>query len=239
MEPQQNKQEHTTSQTEGRSAIRFLGDDHPLHKFMTRGATALSDGELLALVLDDRADDDTIRLGRQLVTRSGGLHIVARYGVYQLTQFEGMTEARAVRLLAAFELTRRKELAQHRDIDISSPESVAAYIRPRLVDLDHEVFFVLYLNRQNSLVHERIISVGGVSNTVIDPKLIFREALGCLASALIVCHNHPSGNLQPSEADKAITQKLKHGGKLLDIELLDHIIVSHKGFYSFADENNL
>jgi DNA repair protein RadC len=237
MQPQHTQQH--PSQAGDQPAIRFLGDDHPLHKFLTRGAAALSDGELLALVLDDQADDDTIRLGRQLVMRSGGLHIVARYGVYQLTQYDGMNEARAVRLLAAFELARRKELAQHRDIDISSPESVAAYIRPRLVDLDHEVFFVLYLNRQNSLVHERVLSVGGVSNTVIDPKLIFREALGCLASAIIVCHNHPSGNLQPSDDDRAITQKLKHGGKLLDIQLLDHIIVSHKGFYSFADEGVL
>lgn len=227
---------------EKKSTVFFYGDEHPLAKMLTRGAASLTDGELLSLVLTDgnsaATQEKDLRVGRNLVLRSGGLHMLARYGVYQLMQTEGITEGQAVRILAAFELGRRKDLSLHRDIDIKHPESVAAYIRPRLIDLDYEVFFVLYLNRQNTLVHERVISVGGVSNTIIDPKIIFREALGCLASALVVAHNHPSGILLPSDADRAVTQKLKQGGKLLDIELMDHIIISHRGYYSFA-ENGL
>ncbi len=215
-----------------------LETEHPARRLIQRGGFAVTDGELLSLLIAEGKSED-ITHARALMLKAGTLHQLARLSYHELAQHKGVTPIGAVRVLAAWELARRRDLAQHREINLSEPASVAAYVRPRLIDLPHEAFFVLYLNRQGVLVHEQVHSTGGVSATTIDPKTVFKEALLHLASGLIVCHNHPSGSLEPSTEDHAITRKLSEGARLLDMQLLDHLIVSYKGYYSFANEKQL
>ena len=152
-------------------------------------------------------------------------------------KFKGIGEAKAITIIAAMELGRRRQLSNIKERpQIRSSRDAFDLIAPILMDLQHEEFWILMLNRSNRVVSRECISTGGVSGTVVDAKIVFRKALEVLASSIILCHNHPSGNLKPSQADIDLTKKLKRAGENLDISVLDHLIVSERGFYSFADE---
>jgi len=213
-------------------------EDRPREKLLQKGIEALTDAELIAIILSSGTQKHSaIDIAREMLREKGNLMQIARAGVAELTRFKGVGKAKAIALVAAFELGRRKHLKPDDKIKITSAEIVAAYMKPRLSDLDQEVFHVLFLNRNNVVIAEKQFFKGGVAATVIDTKIIFREAVHNLSSAMILVHNHPSGNLTPSHADVDITRKVIACGKIFEIQVLDHVIVSHQGYYSFADHD--
>ncbi|MDX2250465.1 MAG: DNA repair protein RadC [Bacteroidia bacterium] len=215
-------------------------EDRPREKLLQRGIEALTDAELIAILLaSGTRERSAIDLAREMIETVGGLPQIAQADVAELTQLKGIGKAKAITVIAAFELGRRKLLKISETPRLTHSESVAKYLSPRLADLKQEVFYVLFLNRNNEIIAEKQIFRGGVSATIIDPRIVFREAIHHLASAIILSHNHPSGNLTPSQADIEITRKLISGGKVFDIQVLDHIIVSARGYYSFADQGLL
>ncbi len=210
--------------------------DRPREKLLERGPSALTDAELIALLIGSGTREHTaVQVGQELIRQFGGLRTLAVAAVPELTRVRGIGEAKAITLVAAFELARRKERDQLRDQPLESPAAVADYVRPRIGELPHEVFYVLFLNRRHRVLAEKLMFSGGISVSVVDVRMVFREALNHLASALVVCHNHPSGSTQPSPQDHDITRRLEAAGRTLDIPLLDHVIVTATGFYSFAD----
>lgn len=212
-------------------------EDRPREKLLQRGLESLTDAELLAILISTGTRElSAIDLARSILCETGGLQQLARANVAELIRIKGIGKAKAISLIAAFELGRRKSRDQVIAPKVTHSEAVANYLLPRLSDLNQEVFYVLFLNRNNEIIAEKQIFRGGVAATIIDPRIVFREAIHHLASAIILSHNHPSGNLTPSQADIDITRKLRDGGKVFDIQILDHIIISHRGYYSFADE---
>ncbi|MEP1781365.1 DNA repair protein RadC, partial [Reichenbachiella sp.] len=168
------------------------------------------------------------------------LNQLARLSLTDLKKFNGIGEAKAVSIISALELgRRRKNMDSDEKPKISSSIDAYNYLKPNLLDLDHEQFWVLFLNRANKILKPEMISAGGVSGTVVDAKLIFKKALEVLASSIVLAHNHPSGNRQPSEQDIKLTKKLKAAGLTLDIPVLDHIIFTDEGYFSFSDESML
>ena len=159
--------------------------------------------------------------------------------IEELMQIEGIGKAKAVVLSAAFEIGRRRTSPEEEKPTIKSSSDIAAHFQALLKDRYSEAFIVAYLNRANRLIKTEWISEGGMTGTVADPRIILKKALDLRAVNMVLCHNHPSGNLQPSRADEELTQKIKSAAALMDIQVLDHIIVSHLGYYSFADEGIL
>lgn len=215
-------------------------EDRPREKLLQRGLGALTDAELIAILLRSGTQElSAIALARKIIEDMGSLAGVAQAGIKELTQIKGIGEAKAMSIVAAFELARRKGAADHARLKITSSAVAASYLSSKIGDLPHEAFWVLFLNQKNEIKAEKQLFQGGVASTTVDPKIVFKEAILQLASSIIVSHNHPSGNTQPSAADIRITRKLVSGAALCDIRLLDHIIVSPKGYYSFADEGLL
>ncbi len=215
-------------------------EDRPREKLLQRGVDALTDAELVAILLGSGTRSlSAIGLARLVLDEMGGLTGLSKSSVETLTKLKGIGPAKAIALVAVFELARRKTIVQERPVRITDSQSVARYLAPRMEDAEQELFYVLFLNRNNEIVAEQEMFRGGVASTVIDTKLVYREAMKHLASALIVAHNHPSGSLRPSQADQAITQKLIQAGKIFDISVLDHLIISRRGFYSFADSGEM
>ncbi len=214
-------------------------EDRPREKLMSKGKAALSDAELLAILLGSGVGKlSAVDLGKDIMNRAGNnLNQLARFGIKELTRVKGIGPAKAITIMAAMELgRRRKEQAPAEKPRITCSADAYEIIRPHLMDLQHEEFWIILLNRANMVLNTRCISKGGVSGTVADPKLIFKEALDHTASAVILSHNHPSGNRRPSDADIRLTKKVKEAGKLLDMPVLDHIIYTDNSYYSFADE---
>ena len=220
----------------------WAADDRPREKLMAKGAEALSDSELLAiLIANGHRDKSAVDLARELLQLgNNNLSELGRLDINALRGVKGIGSAKAITIAAALELGRRRHAsaALHREA-ISSSRDVAEFLRTTIKDNSREVFAILYLNRANKVCHFEIISRGGITGTVADPRIIMRGALEKNATGIILCHNHPSGNLSPSEADRALTRKIAEGARLFDIVLLDHIIVSEEGYYSFADEGQL
>ena len=217
-------------------------EDRPREKLLQKGRAALSDAELLAILLGSgTAKLTAVDVGKLLLQAVGNdLNDLARLSVKQLCRHPGVGPAKAIAVVAALELgRRRKDAAAAPRAPISCSRDIYQLVRPQLQDLPHEEFWVLLLNRANVLMRQEKISSGGVAGTVADPKLIFKSALEHLASSLILVHNHPSGNRQPSAADLALTKKLQEGGGFLDLPILDHLIYTDQGYYSFADEGML
>ncbi|MEM6630081.1 MAG: DNA repair protein RadC [Bacteroidota bacterium] len=213
-------------------------EDRPREKMMKKGIEALTNAELLAILLSSGTKEmSAIDLARFILKEFEGLPKLARAGIAELTQFKGIGTAKAIALVAAFELGRRKHLTPQHSVKVTSAETVANYLSPLIADLDQEVFYVLFLNRNNEIKAEKQFFKGGVASTIIDPKIVFREAINQLATAIILAHNHPSGNLRPSQADKDSTKKLIAAGNLFDIQVLDHIILSANGYFSFLDND--
>ncbi|HEX2976694.1 MAG TPA: DNA repair protein RadC [Bacteroidales bacterium] len=213
-------------------------EDRPREKLMEKGTSSLSDAELLAILINSGTKSKSaVDLGRELLgTVSNNLNNLGKLSISDLRNIRGIGPARAVVIAAALELGRRRKLAEVPELpQIKCSKDVAEIFQPLLSDIPHEEFWILFLNRSNKVISRIRISQGGVSGTVTDVRIIMKKAIELLASGIIVCHNHPSGNLNPSESDTKITQKIKEAGNIMDIQLLDHLIVTDKSYYSFAD----
>ena len=207
-----------------------------------KGTSALSDAELLAILIGSgTATLSAVDVAKAILQHvRNDLNELARLSAKDLMKIKGIGEAKAIAIVAAIELgRRRKELDLTEKPKIGGSKDAFDLLAGDLIDLPREEFWVLLLNRANRVVKKKRVSEGGVSGTVADPKIIFKLALEELASGLIVAHNHPSGNLQPSQNDIELTRKLKEAGKMMEIQLLDHLIVAGKKYYSFADEGLL
>ena len=213
--------------------------DQPREKLLLKGKESLTDAELIAILIGSGNRELTaVGLSQQILkSASNNLHELGRKELSELMYFKGIGEAKAITIAAALEIGRRRQI-----IDPASKPSITssrdAYnlIAPLLIDINHEEFWILLLNHGGKLIKRLKISSGGVSQTLVDPKIIFKKALDCLASKIILVHNHPSGSVKPSYQDVGITKKLQKGGKLLDIMIDDHIIITENGYFSFADE---
>jgi DNA repair protein RadC len=217
-------------------------EDRPREKLMQKGISALSDTELIAVLLGNgHKNQSALDLARVLLMEANhSLHNLAQRDVNDLMKLRGIGPAKAINIMAAIELGRRRTQQQLEEVvTITGSKDVASYFISKLGDLPHEEFWVLYLNRANRILYSQRLSQGGISGTVIDIRILMKEAVSRLASSLIVCHNHPSGSLKPSSQDISITLKIRDAAKLIDVPLLDHLVVSNAGFYSFADEGIL
>jgi DNA repair protein RadC len=217
-------------------------EDRPREKLMIKGAASLSDAELLGILISSGTKEKSaVDLGRELLGSVGNnLNALGKLSVSDLKKIHGIGSARAVTIIAALELGRRRKLAETTNTQkINGSRDVAEIFQPLLSDLSHEEFWILFINRSNKVISKMKLSQGGISGTVTDIRIIMKKALEHLASGIIVCHNHPSGNLNPSESDIQITNKIKESGKLFDIQLHDHLIISDKDYYSFADNGLL
>jgi DNA repair protein RadC len=216
--------------------------DRPREKLLQHGRHTLSDAELVAILIRTGIKNiSAVDLAKQILHQSGNdLATLSRLNPRELAKIKGMGLVKAVTLVAALELgRRRREAAASEKKKITCSKDVADLLQPHLCDLVHEEFWLLLLNRANHVIHKSAVSKGGISGTVVDPRIIFKTAIEHHASGIILSHNHPSGNTKPSEADIQLTKKIVAGGKNLDIDVLDHIIIAGNSFYSFADEGIL
>ncbi|HER10109.1 MAG TPA: DNA repair protein RadC [Bacteroides sp.] len=214
-------------------------EERPREKVMANGIQFLSDSELLAILLGSGARNVTaVELARHLLRSvDNNLQELGRQSLTDLQKIRGVGPAKAITVLAALELGRRRAGMHHIDrVPVKSSRTVYELFHPLLGDLDHEEFWLLMLNRANRVLGRYKVSQGGLAGTVIDTRIILKKALDNLATSIIVCHNHPSGNNQPSDADVKITEKWKKAADMLEIKLLDHVIIADKSYFSFADE---
>ena len=220
---------------------QWAEEDRPREKLLLKGKSALSNAELLGILIGSGTRELTaVDLAKMILEQNNNdLNKIARLSVQDLKKFNGIGDARAINIVGALELGRRRTTEDIAIEKIGGSADVYESMKPELTDLPHEEFWLLLLNRANKIIKKQPISQGGVSGTVADPKLIFNHALSHLASSVILVHNHPSGNLTPSEADKRLTKQLYNAGKLLEIAVLDHIIFTNNAYFSFADENLL
>lgn len=217
-------------------------DDRPREKMLKQGPNALSNAELLAILINNGTRSlSALDLARELLRRNENkLNVLARQSVKDLQKTKGIGPAKAIVIKAALQLAvclAGENLGQLNRL--SSSREVAEYLRQRLQHENHEVFLALYLNQGNKIMGLETISEGGMTATVVDVRIVVRKALEYHATSIILCHNHPSGNLQPSQSDRKLTDRIKAAAQLLDITVLDHLIVSDRGYYSFADEGIL
>ena len=217
-------------------------DDRPREKLLQKGKVALSDAELLAILIGSGSrNQSALALCQKILAGAGNsLSELGKLSVTQLTSYTGIGEAKAVTIIAAMELGRRRRTEEALDKKkISSSTSVFELMQPVLGELPHEEFWVIYLNNSNKVIFRLQLSKGGITGTLVDVRLALKKAIELGATSIILAHNHPSGNLSPSTADKQLTQKLKTAGESLDIKILDHLIVTEKSYFSFADEGLL
>lgn len=217
-------------------------DDRPREKLIAKGPTNLSDAELLAiLIASGSRNESAVDLCKRILNSVGNnLGELAKLSVPDLMKFKGIGDAKAITIVAALELGKRRRLAEATKREaITCSKDAYDILLPLFEDLKHEEFWVLLLNRANKVVRKEKVSAGGVAGTVVDNKMIMKLAIDTLASGIVLAHNHPSGNLKPSQQDVAVTRQIKQAGQLLDINLVDHLIVTDHGYYSFADEGAL
>jgi DNA repair protein RadC len=214
-------------------------DDRPMEKLIQLGAGVLSNAELIAILIrSGNKNESALELSKQILKMgNNNLNELCKMGVHDFRKIKGIGMTKSVCIAAALELGRRKEtLITDQKKTIRSSADVADYLVAKFKDLSYEIFSVVYLSRANKIIHFEIISKGGISGTIADPRIILKTALNTTASGIILCHNHPSGNLQPSKADLDITKKIIEAALWLDIKVLDHLIVSDQGYLSFVDE---
>jgi len=221
---------------------QWAKDDRPREKLLFKGSEALSDSELLAILIHHGSKEKSaVDLAKDVIRQGkNNLNELGKISIKELMKIKGIGEAKAITIAAALELGRRRQAGNSLEKPIVSNSSdVANYLQTILKDYTHEVFAVIFLNRANKINHFEIVSKGGITGTVADPRIILKKALEEDAVNLILCHNHPSGSLRPSKADEELTTKIKEAAKYFDIKVIDHIIVSDNGYYSFADEGLL
>jgi DNA repair protein RadC len=214
-------------------------EDRPREKLTLKGKSALSDAELLAILIGSGIKTlSAVDLGKKILQQAGNnLHQLAQLTTKDLVKIKGIGEVKALCIVAALELgRRRKDSDPEKKTKIAGSKDAYEFLKSDLLDIPHEEFWIILLNRANHVVKKYQISQGGVTGTVADPKIIFKAALEELASGIILAHNHPSGNLTASQADLDLTKKLSAGGRLLEIQVLDHLIIAGQKYFSFADE---
>jgi DNA repair protein RadC len=229
-------------QEQNYSIKQWAKDDRPREKLLLKGAESLSDSELLAILIGNGTRSKTaIDLAKEiLILGKNNLPELGKLTVKELMKIKGVGEAKAITIVAALEIGRRRQAMNYREKAVmTNSNDVANYLQSLLSDYRHEVFAVLFLNRANKINHFEIVSEGGITGTVADPRIILKKALEEDAVGLILCHNHPSGSLKPSNADLELTKKIKEAAKFFDIKVMDHLIVSDAGYYSFSDEGIL
>ena len=217
-------------------------EDRPRERLWSKGPSSLSDAELLAILIGSGTrNHSALDLARELLAMAGNsLGDLGRLSAGEIRKIRGVGEAKAVTIAAALELGRRRKIAEiGENPQIRSSSDVYNIMCPVMEDLNHEEFWILFLNRANRVTGRMKISQGGVSGTVTDVRIVMKKAIESLASGLVICHNHPSGNNSPSDSDIRITQKIKEAGALMDIQLLDHLIIAGKDYYRFADNGAL
>ncbi len=217
-------------------------EDRPREKLLKKGVQSLSDAEIIALLIrSGTRNESAVELSKKVLkSANNNLNELGKLDIPELIKMKGIGEAKAITILAALELGRRRKIS---DVltkrKITQSKDVYELFQPIIGDLPHEEFWILLLNRSNRIIEKIKISQGGISGTVIDVKIILKQAVEKLASSVILCHNHPSGNRNPSNSDDLITNKLKEGSQLLDIQVLDHIIIADIEYFSYADEGKL
>ena len=224
------------------SIKNWSDDDKPREKLVQKGRSVLSDAELIAILIGSGSrEESAVELSKRILASvDNNLNELGRLSIKQLIKFKGIGEAKAVTIAAALEIGRRRRGEESLKIDkIGSSRDAFELLQPIISDLEHEEFWIIYLNNSNKVLHKAQLSKGGITGTLVDVRIIMRQALELGAVALILAHNHPSGTLKPSTADKQITQKIKFAGEALDIRVLDHLIVTQKTYLSFADDKLL
>lgn len=217
-------------------------DDQPREKLLYKGKAALSDAELVAILIGSgNREESAVDLSKRILASVGNnLSELGKLSIKQLMTFKGIGEAKAITIAAALELGRRRrgeDALQKKKI--TSSTSVFELMQPIIGELQHEEFWIIYLNNSNKVIQKNQLSKGGITGTLVDVRLVLKQALEVGATGLILTHNHPSGTLKPSEADKQITNKLKLASESLDIKVLDHLIITENNYFSFADKNLL
>jgi DNA repair protein RadC len=217
-------------------------DDRPREKLLSKNPSSLSDSELIAILINKGTKNKTaVDLAKEILfLGKNNLNELGKLSAQELMKIKGIGDAKAITIAASMELGRRVQASSSLEkLIVRDSSEIAGYLKALLKDHRHEVFGVVFLNRANKINHFEIISQGGITGTVADPRIILKRALEEGAVSIILCHNHPSGNLRPSRADEELTLKIKEASKYFDIKLLDHIIVSDEGYTSFADEGIL
>ncbi len=214
-------------------------EDRPREKLLSKGLKSLTDAELLAILIGSgQKNESAVEVAKKVLNLAqNNLNELGKLSINEFETVKGIGETKAITLISALELGRRRKLSESKEkYKIGGSKDAFNYMQPFLEDLSYEEFWVIYMNRSNRIIDQVKISQGGISGTVIDVRIILKHAIEKLASTIIICHNHPSGNLQPSKSDIQITSKLKEAAKFHDVELLDHLIISDSSYYSFADE---
>jgi len=217
-------------------------EDKPREKLMLKGKIALSDAELLAILIGSGSrNESAVDLCKRILSvNENNLNQLGKQSIQQLLQFKGIGEAKAITIIAALELGKRRRLEEAKLLtQIKSSKDIFEHMQPLIGDLPNEEFWILLLNNSNKIIQKIQLSKGGLTATLVDIRLLFKQALEHFATAIILVHNHPSGQLNPSEADKNITRKISDAGNVLEIKLLDHIIVTEHAYFSFADDGIL
>lgn len=216
--------------------------DRPREKLLSKGRDVLSDAELIAIIIGSgNSDESAVTLSmRILQSVDNDLNLLSKISVKTLQKFYGIGEAKAISIIAAVELGRRRQHFIIKETpQIQTSKDGYCLLCSHFSDLPHEEFWIIYLNKSNKMITKERVSIGGVGGTVADPKIVFKQAIECLASGIILAHNHPSGNLKPSLADIELTRKMKQLGNLMEISVLDHLIFAGQNYFSFADEGIL
>ena len=224
-------------------SIKFLAeDDRPREKFLLKGKNSLSDAELLAIIMGSgNREDSAVELGRKILDSvQNNWHNLSLLQISDLMKFKGIGEAKAISIATALEIGRRKASQEVPEkIQISSSSDLFKVLHPFLGDLQTEEFWAVFLNQSNRIVGKSRLSAGGINQSVVDVRILFKTALEILATGVVIAHNHPSGNLKPSQEDLKITKQISEAGKILNIQMLDHLIITQNSYLSFADENLL
>lgn len=221
------------------SITNWSEDDKPREKLMLKGKSVLSDAELIAILIGSGSrNESAVDLSKRILASvDNNLNALGKLSLSQLMQFKGIGEAKAISIIAALELGRRRRGEDAVELKkITSSKIIFEIMQPIIGELPHEEFWIIYMNNSNKVISKSQLSKGGITGTLVDVRIVFKTALEMGATALILCHNHPSGTLIPSDADKQITRKLKVAGDSLEIKVLDHLIVTETSYYSFADE---
>lgn len=217
-------------------------EDRPREKLSAQGRRALTDAELIAILIGSGSRTETaVELSKRILHHyDNDLNKLAKASIQELSNFRGIGEAKAISIIAALEIGRRRDDTEVKAVEsILSSKDAYNLMRRHLIDLNHEEFWIILLGRSSKVLSKELISKGGLSGTVADPKVIYHIALQHQASGIILIHNHPSGNLKPSQLDISLTKRLSEAGRLLDIQIFDHLIIGDTGYYSFGDEGLL
>lgn len=224
-------------------SIKFLAeDDRPREKFLLKGKNALSDAELLAIIMGSgNREDSAVELGRKILDSVGNnWHNLSLLQISDLLKFKGVGEAKAISIATALEIGRRRASQEVPEkIQINQSSDIYKVLQPHLGDLQTEEFWAIFLNQSNRILGKSKLSSGGINQSVVDVRILFKTAIEHFATGIVIAHNHPSGNLKPSQEDLKITKQISEGGKILNIQLLDHLIIAQNSYLSFSDENLL